>query len=74
MSAPRDLTAARKPSKAKAWVGKRVLCRGRKRTVVRMLPDIDGGVMLDRPVEGFTCWNVSDLTDLSGTFTPGRKG
>jgi hypothetical protein len=31
------------------------------RTVVSLLRDTDGGRVLDKPVDGFRCWNVEDL-------------
>lgn len=30
-------------------------------TVISELRDVEGGVVLDRPLAGFTCWNVADL-------------
>lgn len=34
---------------------------GAVRTVVALYDDIKGGVILDKPVEGFVSWNVADL-------------
>lgn len=31
------------------------------RVVVRLLSDVPGGVVLDKPVDGFRYWNVDEL-------------
>jgi hypothetical protein len=42
-------------------VGRKVR-RGRStRTIIRMYDDIPGGVRLDKPIEGFVSWNITDL-------------
>lgn len=43
--------------------GSVVRLKGRKKTakVVELLADVKGGVVLDRPLGGFRCWNKLDL-------------
>ena len=31
--------------------------------IVHSLTDVDGGVLLDKPLGGFYCWNIADLID-----------
>ena len=44
-------------------VGDLVSLKGRKHkaTVVGLLSDVPGGVVLDRPLGGCHCWNEADL-------------
>jgi hypothetical protein len=35
--------------------------RNATRTIVGFIHDVEGGVILDKPVEGFRCWNIKDL-------------
>jgi hypothetical protein len=42
-------------------VGDKVQILGRKRTLVRPMPNIAGGWELDKPVEGFRYWNAEAL-------------
>lgn len=35
--------------------------RNAKRKIVALYSDIPGGVILDRPIEGFRSWNVEEL-------------
>lgn len=46
------------------------LCRQRA-TVVSFIADIEGGVVLDRHIGGFRCWNVKDLA--KGEFGGNRS-
>lgn len=43
--------------------GSVVRLKGRKKTakVVELLADVKGGVVLDRSLAGFRCWNKRDL-------------
>ena len=43
--------------------GNKVRLKGKKRTaiIVAMLSSIDGGVFLDRSLNGYRYWNVEDL-------------
>lgn len=46
--------------------GSVVRLKGRKKTakVVELLADVKGGVVLDRPLGGFRCWNKNDLVKV----------
>ncbi len=44
-----------------AWIGRRVIVEGKRRTIVGVYVDIRGGVILDHPVGQFASWNVDDL-------------
>lgn len=46
--------------------GSVVRLKGRKKTakVVELLADVKGGVVLDRPLGGFRCWNKNDLVKI----------
>ena len=50
--------------------GDKVLILGRKRTLVRPMPNIDGGWEVDKPVEGFRYWNL----DTMKIWKPVSKG
>ena len=43
-------------------VGDTVLIARRKRTIVSFLPDVQGGIELDKPIEGFRYWNIADAS------------
>lgn len=47
-------------------IGDTVRLRNRKRRaqIVEVLPDIKGGVKLDRPLDGFRYWNKNDLVKI----------
>lgn len=49
------------PLERTALIGRRVIVHGRWRTIVATYPDIRGGVILDKPVDGFRCWNLDDM-------------
>jgi hypothetical protein len=50
--------------------GDKVQILGRKRTLVRQMPNIPGGWEVDKPVEGFRYWNLDTLK----TWKPVSKG
>jgi hypothetical protein len=57
-----------KARKRKFRVGQpiRVRVRGLPYAViVRFMSDVEGGVVLDRQVDGFCCWNVEKLRPLT---------
>jgi hypothetical protein len=41
--------------------GDKVQILGRKRTLVRPMPNIRGGWEVDKPVDGFRYWHADDL-------------
>ncbi len=45
-------------------VGRKVKRGKSVRTIVGIYPDIPGGVILDKPIEGFRSWNLDSLTLL----------
>lgn len=55
--------------------GSVVRLKGRKKTakVVELLADVKGGVVLDRPLGGFRCWNKLDLARASDSASAGQK-
>ena len=50
--------------------GDKVQILGRKRTLVRPMPNIAGGWEVDKPVEGFRYWNA----DAMKVWRPVSKG
>lgn len=54
--------------KAKFRVGQRVRVKVRGlpyASIVHFMADTEGGVVLDRPIAGFRCWNVEYLRPLT---------
>ena len=47
-------------------VGRTVRLKGKKETakIERMYSDIEGGVRLDKQIDGFWSWNIADLEVL----------
>lgn len=41
--------------------GDRVKIKGRVAVLVSPVEDVDGGWWIDRPVQGFRCWNELDM-------------
>ncbi len=54
--------------------GSRVFVKGHERRGPRMVEcvysDIDGGRRLDKPVDGFVSWNITDLTSARRGASP----
>ena len=42
-------------------VGKQVIIRGKVRTLHQKLSEIQGGWIIDKPVEGFRYWNEREM-------------
>jgi hypothetical protein len=45
--------------------GDKVFILGRKRTLIRPMPNIAGGWEIDKPVEGFRFWNIDTMRPVS---------
>jgi len=52
-----------KPKRKVIRVGTRVTLKGCKTvaTVIHRMSDVPGGVVLDKYLQGFRCWNIEDL-------------
>ena len=48
-------------SKRAALVGRKVRTHGEIRKIVGVYRGIKGGIILDKPVEGFHSWNIEDV-------------
>lgn len=43
---------------------------GKTARIIREYPDIEGGVVLDRKLDGFKSWNVDDLRRVPASKSP----
>lgn len=53
-------------------IGREVYLGGEKAIVHHLYDDVEGGVYLDREIEGFYSWNIDSLS-LSPPPTPGES-
>ncbi len=63
--------------KQQTWDKRRLALHGRKvrikrriRTIIGTYADIDGGIILNKPVEELRSWNIEDVTLLPEPPTP----
>lgn len=59
----------------RARVGDAVFVKGTRtvRHVIRLMSDVPGGVVLDKPVDGFRLWNVDALRSARPGRNPRKK-
>ena len=71
-----DASGQRQRAEAALNINDRVRVSGTRyvRVIESFLPDVDGGVKLNKPVNGFLYWNVRDLRRLDRLAREGVKG
>ena len=47
---------------SRALIGREVYCGAENAIVHHLYDDVEGGVYLDRKIEGFSSWNISELS------------